>query len=102
MPEIGQQGSMVARASPSCHVSAASTSGLHLYGSGVSAESGDGARYDAGEMATASASASSLTSYSLNIRYEGALPLFIGTGDSIMEGHNQPPQWVYFSISGKP
>ena len=71
--------------------------GLYLFGSlnaiNVSADTGEGAQYATGDLTTVSASASLLSGYSLNIRYEGTPPFLIGTGDSIMEGHNQPPQW---------
>jgi lysophospholipase L1-like esterase len=71
--------------------------GLYLYGSlnqlNVSTQAGEGARYATGDLTTVSSTEALLSGYSLNIRFEGVPPFLIGTGDSIMEGHNQPPQW---------
>lgn len=58
----------------------------------ATADAGGACYYGAGEL-TSLSTPTLVSGFNLNIEYLGVPPLLIGTGDSIMEGHNSVSPW---------
>lgn len=67
----------------------------------VSAEASSGMLYKNGDLSTIrAATATTLASFSLNLRFNGTPPFLVCVGDSIIEGHNGATQWHSFYHTG--
>lgn len=58
----------------------------------ATADASGSSYYSAGDL-TSLSSPTLVSGFNLNIEYLGVPPLLVGTGDSIMEGHNSASQW---------
>lgn len=67
----------------------------------VSGDASSSALYKSGDLNTIdAATATTLASFSLNLRFNGTPPFLICVGDSIIEGHNGATQWHSFYHTG--